>query len=414
MKKILLSVIALMITHTLFAQWTTGTDIYNTNTGNVGIGTTNPTLGALQVGSGTSYHPVYNQVWMNDGTADLDVAFAASGKTSRHIGIAPSGDYFYLGRDGAIRDLVISSTGHVSIGTTIPSSKLDIMGSYADVSLNANAEATLSLRTLGHVQVAINTQLAGPYTTSFQAKHSTANGAVYPIALNPLGGNVGIGTTSPSVKLEVDNGSALINNSVLADLGGQLTISNHYGNQNGAVRLNLNNGGAVNWIKGIVTGPNTNTGSAMVFGVASNTSDGTEAMRLTSNGNLLIGKDAQDNLTYKLDIHGKARANEIVVNSDGADFVFEPNYELPKLSDVKDYIDQSHHLPQIPSATEMQKNGMSVGELNTKLLQKVEELTLYLIEENKKNKEQQKKLEQQEVRMAALEAALLNINDSKK
>lgn len=71
------------------------------------------------------------------------------------------------------------------------------MAGYFDVSLNANAPASANFRTPGHVQFAINTQLTSPYTTSLQAKHAIADGSAYPIALNPLGGNVGIGTTVP-------------------------------------------------------------------------------------------------------------------------------------------------------------------------------------------------------------------------
>lgn len=97
--------------------------------------------------------------------------------------------------------------------------------------------------------------------------------------------------------------------------------------------------------------------------------------------NVLIGKASQVNSSYKLDVEGKIRANEIVVNTTGADFVFEPEYDLPSLDFVEQYIIENKHLPEIPSAAEMQESGMPVGELNTKLLQKVEELTLYLIQQ---------------------------------
>jgi hypothetical protein len=83
------------------------------------------------------------------------------------------------------------------------------MGTYADPSLNVNSIATANFRTPGHVQLAINTSLTSPYTTSLQAKHSTLDGNAYPISLNPLGGNVGIGMTTPSAKLAV-NGLGLI------------------------------------------------------------------------------------------------------------------------------------------------------------------------------------------------------------
>jgi hypothetical protein len=219
--------------------------------------------------------------------------------------------------------------------------------------------------------------------------------------INLSNGNVGIGTSSPSAKLDVENGTAFINTDVLAGLGGQVTISNGYGNQNGYVRLNLNNGGAVSWIKGIVTGPNTNTGSAMAFGVPTNTSDGTEAMRITSNGSLAIG--TTDPLNYKLAVNGSAIAESITVKLHGSwpDFVFKAKYNLSSLADLKTYIDKNQHLPDMPSEAEVARNGINLGEMNKLLVKKVEELTLYLIEQQEKSK-------QQNTRIAALEKLLLS------
>lgn len=104
-----------------------------------------------------------------------------------------------------------------------------------------------------------------------------------------------------------------------------------------------------------------------------------------STSNVLIGKTSQANTSYKLDVAGKVRANEIVVNTTGADYVFEKDYKLKTLKEVEDFINEKGHLPGIPSAEEMQANGMAVGELNTKLLEKVEELMLHVIELKKEN-----------------------------
>ncbi|TRX51636.1 hypothetical protein FNH22_24045 [Fulvivirga sp. M361] len=109
-------------------------------------------------------------------------------------------------------------------------------------------------------------------------------------------------------------------------------------------------------------------------------------------GNVLIGKITQSNSTYKLDVAGSVRANEIVVNTTGADYVFEDNYELKSLDEVEDFIEQNGHLPGIPSAPEMQEEGMAVGELNTKLSEKVEELTLFIIKQNNRLKHQEQEL----------------------
>jgi hypothetical protein len=118
-------------------------------------------------------------------------------------------------------------------------------------------------------------------------------------------------------------------------------------------------------------------------------------------GNILIGTTTQTNTNYKLDVAGKVRANEVTVNTTGADFVFEKNYKLLSLPEVENYIAQHKHLPDISPATEMQANGVSVGEMQAKLLQKVEELTLYVIE-------QQKIIEKQNQRIGELEKTLKN------
>lgn len=110
------------------------------------------------------------------------------------------------------------------------------------------------------------------------------------------------------------------------------------------------------------------------------------------NGNVLIGKVTQTNANYKLDVAGNVRANKVVVNTTGADFVFDPSYDLIPLPALGKYIAEHRHLPGIKSAAEMQQEGLDVGENHTKLLQKIEELTLYIIELNKKVTEQEKKI----------------------
>ncbi|RLD56679.1 MAG: hypothetical protein DRJ01_14915, partial [Bacteroidetes bacterium] len=90
--------------------------------------------------------------------------------------------------------------------------------------------------------------------------------------------------------------------------------------------------------------------------------------------------------TYKLAVNGKIKAHEVNISLTGwSDFVFQEGYELKKLNEVEKYICKNKHLPDIPSKSEVLKNGVNVGEMNKVLLQKIEELTLYVIDLKKEN-----------------------------
>ena len=92
-------------------------------------------------------------------------------------------------------------------------------------------------------------------------------------------------------------------------------------------------------------------------------------------------------------LRGVIRANEILVNTvSGADYVFDKSYDLRPLSEVQSYIHQNKHLPEIPSAAEMQENGVNMNELQMQLLQKVEELTLYIIQQEQRIQELENQL----------------------
>lgn len=114
---------------------------------------------------------------------------------------------------------------------------------------------------------------------------------------------------------------------------------------------------------------------------------------LTHDGNVGIGTPNPDS---KLTVKGNVHAEEVTVdlNVPGPDYVFEKDYDLRSLEDVKKYIGTEKHLPEIPSAKEMESNGIDLGDMNMKLLKKVEELTLYLIEQNEKIEQLEKKIKE--------------------
>lgn len=98
-------------------------------------------------------------------------------------------------------------------------------------------------------------------------------------------------------------------------------------------------------------------------------------------GNVGIGTTSPDS---KLTVNGKIHAREVIIDEDFlADYVFEPSYNLRPLCEVEEYVNTHRHLPEIPSAANVKANGLNLGEMQNLLLQKIEELTLYAIEQQK-------------------------------
>lgn len=112
--------------------------------------------------------------------------------------------------------------------------------------------------------------------------------------------------------------------------------------------------------------------------------------------NLCIGTSSftDGSTTYRLSVKGKVRAEEVKVYNTWADYVFNPNYALPSLKEVENYIAKNGHLQNVPSAKEITQNGLELGEMAKIQQEKIEELTLYLIQQNKELTKQNTEIEE--------------------
>ena len=201
-------------------------------------------------------------------------------------------------------------------------------------------------------------------------------------------GYVGIGTTSPITTLDVNGSVKLGNGATYSDLV-------------------FKTGTAMSGTNGVFEiFPRTIplTGTARQTTHFKNASDffGKTEHDVLVDGNVGIG--TSDTKGFKLGVNGKIFANEIkvAIYPNWPDFVFEKTYSLPSLREVENHIKEKGHLKNIPSSKEVEKNGFFLGEMDAKLLQKIEELTLYIIE-------QEKKFEKQEKEMEELKALVLEI-----
>ena len=129
---------------------------------------------------------------------------------------------------------------------------------------------------------------------------------------------------------------------------------------------------------------------------------GAKFMELKSQGaKLFTGLEVSGKIKClnELEVADVLKANQIkaqdinVEMNNAADYVFDENYNLRSLSEVESFVKENKHLPGIPSASEMAENGMSMSHMSNLLLEKVEELTLHMIELEKENKELKNRVE---------------------
>jgi hypothetical protein len=440
------------------SQWTTavnGTDIYNGNTGNVGIGTTNPDnklnvangrisvnaenapqdnysglllyarsapeiyRGTINMG-GSLLDPIAagNNVSISGGPYAGNFAFGAAKiaylKENSTVGDQATAISFSTRNTGAAdgERMRIAANGNVGIGTANPTSKLTVAG---EITINASVA---DIRTpnygvligdepaaaylfdgdntgkpinigMGHSNVfkKINFQSAGQSGDnigSYNFSYNPNNGPAFHVFdfiagntkfLLSAAGNLILGDA-------VDDGNKLQVNGNLKTTGFILPTSAAAGkvltsDANGVASWQTPTGGSGSsyWsVTGTNNISNSNAGLVIIGAVPT-----------------ILPTDAN----LKLAVNGNIYAKKLkITQTDWADYVFDANYKLPTLKEVEQYIKTHKHLPDVPSAAEVEKNGIDVGNNQAALLKKIEELTLYMIEQNKKMEAQQKEIDE--------------------
>jgi hypothetical protein len=281
-----------------------------------------------------------------------------------------------------------SCTTPVGIGGTAPPSKLSVIGgttpatgfsvNYSDVHTTIYNQG--SPTNAGVIQV---------YSGGSASSMGTSP---YSLQLQPAGGNVGIGLSgvNPSFKLHVSGGDATGVISKFTNSTSHIYFfakTNATGNYNG---MNVANDNGIFWSDGV----SSNTSSGFVIAPWAGATSG---IRITAAGNVGIGTNLINNPNnYKLAVNGvigaKAVKVEISTNT-WADYVFNKDYKLKTLPELERFIKANNHLPNIPSAAEVEAEGIDMATMNIKLLEKIEELSLYIIEQNKRMDALEKKVD---------------------
>jgi hypothetical protein len=284
----------------------------------------------------------------------------------------------------------------IGLGTATPSHMLDIFTGGANVKTYAYGLETTVNSSGGWAR---SIRLRNEYdnaVTAFGSLHGEAYISTgFDINTDPTGyltpkffiksnGNVGIGTTNPSsyTKLDIE-GNKLMIRSTSSDWG-QFQVANPIDSESTIAIAAGGSGSPGNdttytrqWIMGInpygvgvdrfaITNKGLTTSAPFVILEAGNVGIGTT----TPTGGKLV-------------VNGTIRAKEVKVETNWSDFVFEDNYNLPPLDKVESFIKENRHLPDTPSAKQVEAEGVSVAQMIAKQMQKIEELTLYVIEQNK-------------------------------
>lgn len=320
---------------------------YIFNEGNLGIGTMNPLYDLeVQGKTFTRHFTLFDQELYQE---NIEGYVLRSDSRGRALWANPAtlNDHDWEAKG----EHIYRTGGYVGIGTSEPAAQLDIADIYPAGGMNIKIgnDAYLSDIDLGH-------------TLGIYSQVDNNIGAVKLGSSGPLlfgrDKKLGIGTKQPSTSLEVSN-----------------TLWNGQ-----SVGLCISNPETFSWFVGM--NGNSKHVNDLMIGNMDKLGNGTSSfLIMKQDGSLGVGTD--DTYGYKLAVNGAVITEEVTVKVHSAwpDYVFNQDYELLPLDELEDYIKDHGHLPQIPEAEQIHAEGLNVGEMERLLLKKVEELTLYIIQQ---------------------------------
>ncbi len=424
MKKILLiSLITLSSILNINAQWT-GTNPVWTNS-NVGIGTTSPSSKLEVVGSGgitsftgTAHLGLLVRGSNNAGTDHSGIDFTGYsadyfGNPLARIAVKPTGagSYLLFGTSNSYVSgitntaMVIDYNGNVGIGTSTPIDKLQVSNGFITAGTSSATSGTLQFAGYYHNDNILNTYgsqySSGATSIGYAVKQKVGSKGLVSSAGNSsfkkgmlIIDNEMEFLSAPASNVAIDSDVTLTSRFIIKE-NGNVGIGTRTPNATLQIGDSDNSGSPSSEIevKRLSLAPVTHSGSDWFFTTRDNNPyanldigyGNNKTLTLRHDGNVGIG--TTETGTHKLAVDGTIGAREIKVEAGAwSDFVFNKDYDLKDLEEVENYIKVNNHLPDIPSEQEVKENGIQLGEMDAKLLQKIEELTLYMIEINKEVK----------------------------
>lgn len=309
--------------------------------------------------------------------------------------------------------MVLDRFGNLGIGTHTPETPLDVAGVVRSSSTVPEIElyddASTENRVEGSFREASNIIYLESYWGDLRLRTGNAGTASTRMTIDAATGNVGIGTTNPAEKLHITGGT-----DVTLATGGYVQLGSSTGlnlgidnneiqaRDNGAVgTLTLQNGGGDLNVRGRTTidadfrlqSPNNSTFTLRTEddGDLKFVGDGVIRMLIRdNNGAVGIGVASASEIPsgYLLAVGGSVISEEVRVDLMGSwpDYVFQDDYQLRSIEELEQSIQENGHLPGIPSAYEVENDGLHLGDMQKRMMEKIEELSLYIIQLNEENK----------------------------